>query len=67
MFTRLYRCYYEKGILITDRRKIVFHYLKGLFIIDLVSIFSLIVVTFVKENHIEWITIVFLLKVKKLK
>lgn len=36
IFLRFFRCYYELGIAITDRKKIINHYLTGLFISDII-------------------------------
>lgn len=62
MFLRFFRCYYDLGIAITDRKKIVNHYLSGLFIIDVVVLTSLLIelTSFGYSN--SWISLIFYLR-----
>lgn len=57
------RCYYELGIAVTNRKKIVIHYLKGLFISDIIVwTFLLIDYTYLGV-FFPWVSLIFYLRV----
>ena len=64
MFFRLLRGYYEKGVPIIDKKKIVKNYLKTLFITDIISfiamLFDITIIFFVKYK--TYISVLFFFK-----
>ena len=55
--------YYKKGIIIKDRKSIIFHYLKKLFWINLIGVFVVFLDTITTGNIFDYIYSLFLIKI----